>query len=118
VFRLFDVPVNHVDCSFPDRDHGVVAWAGSAFQAARAVRSAEVSNTCGDWPGPGTLCTRVPAGIGTTAGDPGADASVNASVADADTPGDGTYPTRAAISVTDRCSTAVRRNASFATRSL
>ena len=84
------VPATQVLVSAPDSSHGIVVCAGSAFQATSAVRSEDVSKTCGVWPGPGTLCTRVPAGIGTLSGDPGALDSVKASTAEAATPGEGT----------------------------
>ena len=83
--------------------------AGMELPAMVAVRSEEVSKTCGVWFGPGILCTRVPAGIGTVAGEPGAEPSVNASTVDALTPGEGVYPTSRASSKTLRSSTAVSR---------
>ena len=74
----------------PASCHGVVVCAGSAFQPVTAVRSADVSNTCAAWPGPGTLCTRLPAGTRTLAGEPGALDRVKARTAEAATPGAGT----------------------------
>ena len=66
-----------------------MACAGIAFDAMEAVRSLAVSKTAGVWPGPGTLCTRVAAGIRTLSGEPGASLRVNAMKAEAGTPGDG-----------------------------
>ena len=63
--------------------------AGMALAAMVAIRSEEVSKICGVCPGPGTLCTLVPCGMGTVAGEPGDVASVKTSVVDALTPGDG-----------------------------
>ncbi len=114
---LLAVPAIHVLVSPLASAHASVVCAGSAFQPIWAARPEEVSNTCGVWPGPGTLCTRVPAGMRTFSGEPGALDSVNASAAEAATPGEGSYPTRAASSITERWSTAVRRNASLAKRS-
>ncbi len=113
----FAVPVIHIDVSPGLTPHGTVRCAAIAFALARAVTSLIVSNTCGVCPGPGTLCTRLPASIRTLAGAPGAELSVKARNADAATPGDGRYPTSRASSITDRCSTAVRRYASLARRS-
>src|SRR5437588_9145272 len=64
--------------------------AGIALRAMTAVRSDDVSKTWGFWPGPGTLWTRVPAGMSTLSGEPAAVESVNASTAELATPGEGT----------------------------
>ena len=86
---LLAVPAIHVDVSPPFSCHGCEVAAGMALPAMVAVRAVAVSKTCGVWPGPGTLCTRVPAAMGTMAGDPVAVASVKASTVEALTPGDG-----------------------------
>src|SRR5690242_19825531 len=78
ILMLLDVPAIQVEVSLPIRVQGCVVAAGIALLAMVAVRADDVSNTCGDCPGPGTLCTRVPAGIGTVAGEPGAVARENA----------------------------------------
>src|ERR1017187_6147025 len=98
--------------------HGMVLCAGIAFEEMTAVMSFDVSNIAGVCPGPGTLCMRVPAGIITSSGDPGASFNVTEMYADADTRGEGRYPTSRASSNTDRRSNAVRRYASLAMRSL
>src|SRR5262249_33224597 len=87
--RLRPVPWMVVEVSWALRPHAIVVCAGMALCAIRAVRSLDVSNIAADWPGPGTLCTRLPALIRTLSGEPGASFSVNARKADAATPGDG-----------------------------
>ena len=67
----------------------MVVCAGIAFWAINAVMSLEVSNTCGCCPGFGTLWTRVPAGIRTLSGEPGALVRVKARNVEAATPGEG-----------------------------
>src|SRR5277367_2713992 len=84
------VPLIHVHTSDPKSFQGISVDAGSALQPITAVKSAEVSNVCGLWPGPGMLCTRVLAGISTLSGAPGALERVKASTAEAATPGEGT----------------------------
>src|SRR5579883_2724657 len=114
---LLAVPSIQVLVSEGESCHGRAVCAGNAFHAMTAVRSADVSKTCGVCPGPGMLCTRVPAGMSTLSGDPGALLSVKARMSEAATPREGTYPTRRASSKTERWSTAVRSHASFADRS-
>src|SRR5580700_7099294 len=86
---LFAVPAIQVVVSAPLSCQVPETWAGSAFQPGWAVRSALVSKTWALWPGPGTLCTRLPAGITTLGGEPGAADRVKASTAEAATPGEG-----------------------------
>src|SRR6516165_7102072 len=117
MLMLLDVPAIQVEVSLPIRVQCCDVATGIALLAMVAVMADDVSNTCGDCPGPGTLCTRVPAGIGTVAGDLGAVASENANTVDALTPGEGLYPTRRASSNTLRASIAVPRYASLASRS-
>jgi hypothetical protein len=66
---------------------GAVVRPGSAFHSGRATRSAVVSNTRGCSPCAGTLCDLLPAGSATSAGEPVAVSSVNASQVSAATPG-------------------------------
>src|SRR5215469_704427 len=86
---LLAVPAIQVEVSLPKSCQGCEVAAGMALLAMVAVRGVEVSKTCGDWPGPGTLCTRVPAGMGTIAGEPGAVARLKARTVEALTPGEG-----------------------------
>jgi hypothetical protein len=88
-WMLFEVPTTQVEVRFPVSCQGWVVAAGMALAAIVAVRSAEVSKTCGVWPGPGMLCTRVPAGMGTVAGEPAEEARVKTRTVDALTPGEG-----------------------------
>src|SRR5215472_10627191 len=118
ILMLLDVPAIQVDVSLPIRVQGCERAAGIALLAIVAVNGDDVSNTCGDCPGPGTLCTRVPAVIRTVAGEPGAVARENANTVEALTPGEGLYPTRRASSNTLRASMAVPRYASLASRSV
>jgi hypothetical protein len=60
-----------------------------ALNSSRPVIASIVSNTCGSSPGPGMLCTRVPAGTGMSSTELVA-SSVNARSALAATPGRGT----------------------------
>src|SRR5580704_5458028 len=87
---LLAVPAIQVEASPALSCQGVSVCAGMAFSAMTAVRSEEVSNICCFCPGPGTLWTRVPEGMSTLSGEHTALERVKASMAEADTPGDGT----------------------------
>src|SRR5260370_19493348 len=89
ILMLLDAPAIQVDVSLPTRVQGCDVAAGIALLAMVAVIGDDVSNTCGDCPGPGTLCTRVPAWMGTMAGEPRAVARGHASPVEALTPGGG-----------------------------
>ncbi len=66
---LFATPAIQVLVAPFGNCHGKLVCAGIALHSISAVRSEDVSKTCGFWPGPGTLCTRVPVGITTLSGD-------------------------------------------------
>src|SRR5207253_10612932 len=88
-FSPVAVPSSHSDVVTLLHCTGRVVTAGMALCAMRAVNGAAVSNATGGWFGGGTLWTRVPAGIVTGSGAPGASFRINASGAEAATPGEG-----------------------------
>ncbi len=85
--------------------------------AARASIASTVSNVCGRSPGPGTLCTFVPASTCATGVPPTAPSIVKASTVSAATPGASSYPIARASSRIERRSVAVARYDSLAIRS-
>src|SRR6516164_3890508 len=54
ILMLLDVPAIQVDVSLPINVQGFDVAAGIALLAMVAARGDDVSNTCGDCPGPGT----------------------------------------------------------------